>query len=77
MLFLALFFVFLWPEASKAGSKFGVGYYAGPTSGPTVSYSLSTKNTLKLIAPLSLNNVVADYQYQLKAFSKGKFRFNV
>ena len=76
-LFAAFCLVLLLPNGAHARTSFGVGYVSGPTSGPTVNVLLSTKNSIKLIAPLSFTNVVCDYQYRLKNISKGSLKISL
>ena len=38
---------------------------------------LSSNNSLKIIAPLSFDNVVCDYQYRLKNITKGSLRISL
>lgn len=69
--------IFLYAENVCAGSPLGVGYYSGPNSGPTINFALSTNNSIKLVAPLSFDQVIFDYQFQVKRYTKGRFRFSI
>ena len=62
---LAVFFSLVYSNSAlaQAGGEIGIGYFDGPTSGPTVSLMVSPGNALKIVAPTSFENIVLDYQY--------------
>lgn len=59
------------------GNTIGVGYFSGQTTGPVVNLKLSASNSLKIIAPMSFENIICDYQYNVKSITKGSFHIQL